>query len=152
MALQVSALIALLIGSTVYLLDRDWATTLFLAPLSEWQPPPTVSFGWLGYRLPSLLHSYAFALLLILVLRPARHARLLGALSWLAIATSLECLQANNLRSLFADGIGAVAGVPFVNSFLSYIVNGHFDAADLLATALGVLLAYLASSVPEKPA
>jgi hypothetical protein len=150
-ALPATAFLALFIGTSVYLLERDWASTLFLAPFSDWQPAVRISFGRLGDSLPSFLHAYAFALLLILVLGPARHARLLGALSWLAVATGLECLQADITHSLFANGTGAVAALPFVNSFQTYIVNGHFDAADLLASGLGVLLAYVASSVPEKP-
>lgn len=148
-ALPASAFLALIIASSVYLLDRDWASTLFLAPLSDWQPAASISFGRLGGSLPSFLHAYAFSLLLILVLRPARHARLLGAFCWLAVATGLECLQADVIQSLFNDTTGA--GMPLVGSFQAYIVNGRFDAADLLASGLGVLLAFLASSVPEKP-
>jgi len=33
-ALAASALFALVLGTCVYLVDRDWATTLFLAPLA----------------------------------------------------------------------------------------------------------------------
>lgn len=150
-ALPVSALLALLVGSAVYLLNRDWATTLFLAPLSDWQPAVSISFGPLGDSLPSFTHAYAFAMLLILVLGRSRRARLRGAVSWLIVATGFECLQADATQSLFEAGFGDIAGMPIFNSFHAYIVNGHFDAADLLASGLGALLAYLASSVPEKP-
>lgn len=149
-ALLLSACFALIVGSAVYLLHRDWATTLFLAPLSDWQPAVSMSFGPLGDSLPSLTHAYAFALLLILMLGRSRRARLFGALSWLIVAWGLECLQADVTQSLVQDWLGVIADMPVINSFQIYIVNGHFDAADLLASALGALLAYLASSVPEK--
>lgn len=144
-----SSLVALLVGSAVYLLDRAWASTTFLAPLEAWQPEPRVSFGPIGYSLPSLLHAYAFALLIILALWPARHARQAGAMSWLLVASGLECLQTGAMQRLIVDGPGAIAALPFADSFHDYIVNGRFDGIDLLATWAGVLVAYLVSSVLE---
>ena len=149
MLLPASCLFALLAGSAVYVLDRPWASAMFLAPLAAWQPESSVSFGWAGNSLPSLFHAYAFSLLIILALRPARHARLAGAVSWLLVATGLECLQAGAVQRLIEDGPGAIAAVPFADSFHLYIVNGRFDGIDLLATWLGVAIAYLASSVLE---
>jgi hypothetical protein len=149
-ALPASGFFALLAGTAVYLLDRDWTTALFLAPFSAWQPDLNLSLGFTGNSLPSLCHAYAFALLIILALWPARHARLAGAVSWLLIAAALECLQAEAMHEWVADGIGVLAGFPFADHFLAYTVNGHFDTADLVATVFGVLVAYIATSVLER--
>ena len=33
-----TAVVALAVGASVYLLDRDWVSTLFLGPFAAWQP------------------------------------------------------------------------------------------------------------------
>ncbi len=148
--LPASGLLALFTGAAVYLVDRDWTTALFLAPVSAWQPDLGVSLGSFGLSLPSLCHAYAFTLLIILALRPARHARLTGALAWLTVASALECLQADPIAERIASGVGLLAGNPVADGFLAYMLNGHFDLADLAATALGVLAAFVATSTLER--
>lgn len=148
-ALIASAIVVFLIGTAVYVLGRDWTTTLFLAPLSAWQPDLRVSFGFLGANLPSLCHAYTFTLLIILALWPARHARLAGAFTWVFVAAGLECLQAEALSDLVAIGSSRFAGNPLADGFLAYTMNGRFDVADLAATALGVLAAFVATSILE---
>ncbi len=145
--LPASGFLALFAGSAVYLFDRDWTTALFLAPVSAWQPDLEISFGFVGASLPSLCHAYAFALLIILVLPPSRPARLAGALSWLVVAAALECLQADVIARRVADGAGSFAGNPVADGFLAYTINGRFDIADLAATALGVLAAFVMTSI-----
>lgn len=148
--LPASGFLALIAGAAVYLLDRDWNTALFLAPVSAWQPDPVVSLGLAGLSLPSFCHAYAFALLIILALRPARHARLTGTLSWLIVASALECLQADVIARRVADGIGSYAGNPLADGFLAYTMNGRFDVADLMAAAAGVSAAFVATSILER--
>ena len=145
-----SAVLVFLTGITVYLLGRDWATTLFLAPVSAWQPELQVSFGVLGTNLPSLCHAYTFTLLIILALWPARHSRLTGALSWLFVAAALECLQAEAISDPVAAVIGSFADNRVADGMLAYMMNGHFDIADLVATALGVFAAFVATSILER--
>jgi len=144
--LAASAFCALLAGTSIYLLDRDWASVLFLAPFAEWQPGETGIYGILGYTLPSFFHAYAFALLLILVMMPARHAPLFGALAWLAIASCMEFLQAAPVRALFLESAAIPAEVPVLGSIQGYVVHGHFDGGDLLATGAGCLVAFLAAA------
>ena len=146
-ALSATVFLALLAGTTIYLLDRDWASTLFLAPVFSWQPNLNLSLGFIGASLPSLCHAYAFTLLIILVLWPSRHARLAGALSWLFVACVLECLQAEAINNLVAGGTVWFADMPLAGYFLAYMLNGHFDIADLVATGLGVCGAFVASSI-----
>jgi hypothetical protein len=148
-ALLSSTLLALLIGTFVYLLDRDWASTQFLAPLADLQGESSVLFGALGQILPSFCHAYAFALLLIMALGRSSHARHLGAAAWFAVAAGLELLQLERLHTLLPEPTTLLAGSALANSIHTYIANGHFDPGDLFATGLGCLAAYLVSSVLE---
>jgi hypothetical protein len=148
-ALLSSTLLALLVGTLVYLLDRDWASTRFLAPLADWQGEQSAIFGALGQVLPSFCHAYAFALLLILALGRSRYARQLGAVAWFAIAAGLEFLQAERLHILLPEPTALPAGWTLANSIYTYFANGHFDPADLLAAGLGCLVAFLVSSILE---
>jgi hypothetical protein len=148
--LPASVIFAFFAGTSVYLLDRDWASTLFLAPVSAWQPDLDISFGFLSSSLPSLCHAYAFALLIILALPPSRYARAVGALAWLIVASALECLQADVIAERVASGAGSFAGNPVADGFIAYTMNGHFDVADLAATALGVSAAFVATSIKER--
>lgn len=138
--LLLSAVAALAAGTAVYLLDRDWSSVLFLAPFAGWQDGTAGLFGRIGLSLPSLAHAYAFAVLIILALRPWRHARQAGALAWLAVACGLEFTQASGAP---ADGL------PLAGWLSQFVINGRFDVADIVATAAGVLAAYLATSVLE---
>ena len=122
----------------------------FMAPLAGWQPGSIGLFGWLGDSLPSLTHAYAFALLVIVALGPWRWARLAGALSWLLVACSLECLQSPAFRAIFAPVHSASANLAAGGPFFDFMMNGRFDAVDIAATVAGVLAAYAVSSVLEK--
>ncbi|MEE4163541.1 MAG: hypothetical protein V2I25_13630 [Woeseiaceae bacterium] len=144
------AVAALAAGTAVYVLDRDWASVLFLAPLGAWQPGRIGLFGGLAYTLPAFLHAYAFALLLILALMPSRAGRWLGALAWLLLASGLEVLQSGVVKTFVAEHFNALAGTPFAGAFYGYITFGRFDAADLVATVLGVFTAWLTSFALEK--
>lgn len=144
-----SAVAALAAGTAVYVLDRDWASVLFLAPLGAWQPGRVGLFGGLAYTLPAFLHAYAFALLLILALIPSPAARWLGSLAWLLLASGLEALQSGVVKAFVAAHYGAIAGMPFAGAFYGYTTFGRFDVADLGATALGVFTAWLTSFVLE---
>lgn len=148
-ALLSSILLALLVGTLVYIFDRDWASTRFLAPLADWQGDQSALFGALGQVLPSFCHAYAFALLLILMLGRSRYARQLGAAAWFAIAAGLELLQAERLQILLPEPTALPADSTLVNSIYTYLADGHFDPGDLLAAGLGCLVAFFVSSILE---
>jgi hypothetical protein len=149
-ALPGSTILALLLGIGIYLLDRDWASTLFLTPVAGYQPGTARLFGSLGQVLPSFLHAYAFSLLLILALGRARYARKIGALAWFAFAAGLEILQAEYFHHLFSRPALQPAASTMISSIQTYAVNGHFDWKDLAASGLGCLAAFVISSVLEK--
>ena len=148
-ALAGSALVALLIGVSIYVLDRDWASTLFLAPFSAWQLEGTGTFGPLGYLLPSFLHAYAFALLIGVALRPMRNAATAGALGWFAIAATFEFMQAESFHGLALDTNGYTPGWLLIDSVQAYVVHGCFDAGDLWATASGCFTACVIATLSE---
>jgi len=140
-----TALLALLAGACVYLVDRDWASTMFLGPFAAWQPARHEFFGAIGETLPSLLHAYAFTVLLAVTLWPWPKARSSAVLGWFAIAAGLEILQAPGV-ALAVFGPPASSGSPLVHSLALYAWCGEFDPADLLATALGCASAWVATS------
>jgi len=146
-----SALLALVAGSVVYVTDRDWASTTFLAPFAGLQPAASGFFGPLGFVLPSFLHAYAFALLLILALGPTRRAAVLGAGAWFVCAATLEILQAGPMQELLVPGELTNASFSPSSAFQTYIVNGRFDPGDVLASLLGCVTALAISLVREAP-
>jgi len=147
--LGASVPIALVLATAVYIFDREWSSVRFLAPLAAWQPGMGGWFGPLGNTLPSFLHAYAFALLVILALRPYRHAATVGALGWLTVAGTLELLQIDSFRE-YCDGVaGSLTGLYWFNGAGSCLVSGIFDAGDLWATVLGCLTAWAASRFLE---
>ncbi|HEX6259900.1 MAG TPA: hypothetical protein VFZ51_04535 [Woeseiaceae bacterium] len=147
--LIVTAAFALLLGTSVYLLDRDWGSVLFLTAFADQQPGELSLFGSLGHTLPSFLHAYAFALLIIVVLWRLPGTRAWSAVGWMAVAGALECLQADRFGALFSEHESFLAELPLANVLNAYIVNGHFDDGDLVATALGCLTAYVVARIAE---
>ena len=144
-----SAVLALLVGTSVYLLDRDWATVQFLVPFAGLQGEQVNLFGFVGNVLPAFCHAYAFSLLLILVLGRTRCARIVGPLVWFAVAAGLEVLQAEPIAGLLLSSVVPQPDSPVLGSLISYSVNGRFDPGDLLAAGLGCVIALLAVSVAE---
>lgn len=141
----------MLLGVSVYLLDRDWATVLFLAPFGSLQPELEMGFGRLGFQLPSFFHAYGFALLIILMLRGLRHAWLFGAAGWFAVAASLEALQAEAVGNFLIATQHLVGNAPFAHALEAYAVNGSFDTRDILAAAIGCLAAGVVAHMMEVP-
>lgn len=143
------AALALLLGLSVYLFDRDWSSAMFLAPAAAWQGGRSGIYGALGGQLPSFLHACGFALLTIIALRPMPRARAAGAAGWCALALALECLQAGGVRTLVSDSGILAADWPAARQFHAYIAFGHFDFGDLWATVLGCLTAYAVATIVE---
>lgn len=149
LAVPGSALLALLIGTCVYLVDRDWATVQFLAPFAALQGEQANLFGALGQVLPAACHAYAFTLLLILALGCSRRARVLGTFGWFLLAAALEVLQAERVSAALSWLAALLPESQGFSSIINYAVNGRFDPGDLLAAALGCAAAFLVVSVPE---
>ena len=131
------ALLALLLGTSVYLFDRPWSSTIFLSGLVEFEPARYPIFGAWGGSLPSLLHAVAFSLLLIVALRPTARGCLGVCCSWFTIAAGLELLQANPIAAYLATRLDLLPDTRLLAGLRAYMLQGHFDLIDLIATALG---------------
>ncbi len=149
--LAVSAVTSLLLGVCVYLFGRDWSSVLFLAPYAAWQPGTAGHPAVPGGQLPTLLHSYGIALLIILMLRPHPRAPVYGAFGWFLIAALLEWLQSAPAESLILSTHRLMTADPVPRVVEAYVVQGRFDVGDLLAAALGCLAACAAAMTVEVP-
>ena len=149
LAVPGSALLALLIGTSVYLVDRDWATVQFLASFAALRGEQANFFGALGQVLPAVCHAYAFTLFLILALGQTRCARFLGASGWFLLAAGLEVLQAERVSAALSGLAALLPESRGFSSIINYAVNGRFDPGDVLAAALGCAAAFLVASVLE---
>ena len=141
-----TAVAALLLGSAVYLLDRDWADTMLLAPFIAYQWPTSAVFGAFGGFLPALLHAYAIPVLIIVVLRPWPWTRPWVCLLWFTLASTLEWLQSDTAGALFFAADRLPGDMPLLTYLERYAVQGQFDYIDLLATGIGCLTALVVTT------
>jgi hypothetical protein len=139
--LVISAVAVLLLGSAVYLLDRDWADSMLLHSFIAYQWPKSTVFGALDGVLPALLHAYAIPVLIIVALRPWPWTRPWVCLLWFTVASILELMQSDTVKAIFFADDGLPANVPLLGYLERYAVQGHFDNVDLLATGFGCLTA-----------
>ena len=139
--LNISAVAALLLGSAVYLLDRDWAGTMLLTPFIAYQWTTFAAFGDFGGLLPSLLHAYAIPVLIIAALRPWPWTRPWVCLLWFTIALILEWLQSDVGSAWFAANARLLHDIPFITYLDRYLFHGRFNCHNLIATGIGCLAA-----------
>jgi len=136
-----TAVAALLLGTAVYFLDRDWADTMLLAPFISYQMPRSAVFGAIGGFLPALMHAYAIPVLIIVTLRPWSWTRPWVCLLWFTLASTLEWLQSDTVYTLFFAADRLPGDMPLLRYLKNYAVQGQFDYIDLLATGVGCLTA-----------
>jgi len=144
--------IALLIGSTVYMIDRPSDQTYFIA-----QSPLTISlynnipnlFGIIGYSLPAFLHVFSFILITAGLIFWNKRAYLIICVFWFSVDSAFE------LGQKFNDVTSHIiphwfAGIPFLENTKSYFLHGTFDVVDLAAVAFGTMVAYFVVSITGK--
>jgi hypothetical protein len=141
LTLILTAVAALLLGTTVYLLDRDWSSVLFLEPFIDYQWSGSTVFGVFGGNLPSLLHAYAICTLLMVALWPWPNTRPWVCLLWFSLASFLEWLQSDAANLWFVAHERLVGEIPLMASLKNYVLQGQFDFVDLIATGIGCLVA-----------
>jgi hypothetical protein len=137
----ITAVAALLLGTVVYLLDRDWADSLFLESFTDYQWSRSAMFGACGGFLPALLHAYAIPVLIIVALTPWPWTRPWVCLLWFTLASTLEWLQSDIAVALFLGLDRQPGKVPLLGYLERYALQGQFDYVDLLATGVGCLTA-----------
>ena len=144
--LTATAVSALLVGAAVYLLDRDWASTMLLEPFARYQWLKFAIFGSFGEFLPSYLHAYAITVLLIVALWPWPRIKPWACLLWFILASLLEWLQSDGAYPLILSVDRLKGDIPFLEYLVRYAVLGQFDNADLLATGFGCLTALVVTT------
>jgi hypothetical protein len=138
-----TAVLALLLGTAVYILDRDWSSSLFLAPYNNYQQRKYTVFGVLGGNLPSLMHAYAICVFLLAALWPWPRMRPWVCLMWFLIAAFLECIQHRAVCMWLFDHERLVDKIPLVETLKGYAMQGQFDIVDLIASGIGCLAALI---------
>ena len=138
-----AAAIALAIGLTIYLVDRQadvyflpdtLAATISLPPL----------FGTLSLHLPSALHVYAFILLTVVCLPRGRRYLFAACSSWLVLEWLFEFGQHPQLQHYFTAWIPSwFERLPVLESSRAFFINGRFDALDLVAAVVGAAAAWM---------
>jgi len=116
-------LLALGAGSSIYLFARSAAL-----------PSPALSL-WMG-SLPTLLHTAAFALLSLAVVAPWPRLAPAVCAAWILVESAFEALQLPAVAELTR----ASAIAPDSTLLRAYL-HGTFDPLDIVAAALGALLA-----------
>jgi len=131
---------ALGLGMLVYLADRPASHALLMPQLGL--PAGHRWFGMAGLWLPSFVHPLAFSLCSGSLLVP-RPRWVFGACGfWFAVNAAFELGQHPQVRGPLAaalqQGFGQSAAV---RALQNYFLRGTFDMGDLVAAALGALLA-----------
>jgi hypothetical protein len=141
-----TALLALLLASAVYFVDRDWSNSLFLAPISGYQRARFAVFGTFGGFMPAFLHAYAVSMLLMIVLWPWRWTRTWACTLWFGLAFFLEYLQSDSGNTWLVSAQIGMGGSKFMESLSSYAMHGQFDVLDLITTGFGCVAALLVAT------
>lgn len=145
------AIVALLIGVFVYLLDRR-AENVYFIPLWLANTVTGNSFlGALSNYLPTFVHVYAFILLTMAIVVPLEQYRrylIPVCVIWFLIDALFEVAQ----MAAFAEVIAAhtpgwFEGVPFLENTANYFLSSTFDILDLVSIGLGTLAAYYSVAI-----
>jgi hypothetical protein len=140
----VLALLCLLVGILVYVLDRNPQSTYFLPEAFSYSNGEGSVFGPLGNQLPDFLHLYAFILLSCALLQPRRPAILGITLVWLLIEVGFELGQHPAASTHIANAIPSwFSHIPLLENTAAYFTHGHFDPLDLVAMLLAAIAGYL---------
>jgi len=144
-------MVALVIGSLVYLVDRP-AETSYLIPQSlSLFESSTSLFGAIGNYLPTFSHVFAF-ILITAALSPARHSvYLLICGTWLTIDCLFELAQHSAINEFIISGLPAfITELPLMGYAINYFQNGRYNTLDMLSIIAGVIAAYFVLRMSEK--
>ena len=141
--LALIALGALALGTLVYMLDRPAATVYLLPQALSLARGHHLWFGVLGGHLPEFLHVYAFILLTVAVSPWPGPAWPICAF-WSTVDSLFEIGQHPAIAPHIAAALPAwFQHVPILDNTANYFLRGTFDPGDLVAIAVGTLMAYL---------
>ena len=142
----------LIVGSLVYLIDRPPDQTYFVywskINISLFNTIPNL-FGVIGRSLPDFLHVFSFILITAGLFSCRRIGYLIICLSWFIVDAAFELFQKFNALPLriIPDWF---EGIPFLENTNNYFQKGTFDMVDLIAIALGTIVAYFVILITSK--
>jgi len=144
-------LVALFIGSLVYLIDRPSDKTYLvynIANISFYNTLPNL-FGLIGNSLPAFIHVFSFILITAGLIFCNKRWYLIICLSWFLVDSAFELGQKFNTwsSSIIPNWF---AGIPFLENTENYFLQGTFDLIDLAAIAFGTVIAYFVISATSK--
>lgn len=132
------------VGTLVYLIDRPPEATYFIQfssiKISLYGILPNV-FGVIGNSLPDFLHVFSFILLTAGLLSLQKRGSLIICLGWFSIDSAFEVFQKFNALPLKMIPEW-FKGIPFLENTKTYFTQGTFDVLDLIAIAIGTVVAY----------
>jgi hypothetical protein len=146
-------LVALTIGTLVYVLDRPSTAVYFVPDSSLLAQNTPLLFGLLGNYLPAFMHAMAFVLFSI-VFAGKRHLWLMAA-AWFVAELLFELSQLDVVATWIATSVPTwFAGAPILENIPSHFLTGRFDSMDVLFLLLGCASAsaigYLMLPQPNK--
>ena len=137
-----AALAALLVGSAVYVFDREAGSAAFLPAAWSLRAHTGSVFGGLAGSLPAFAHAFAFTVLTTLTVGPSARSIRRVAIFWAALLSAFELGQIDAVAAQLVPIIQALVPSTLGSGRLSaYFARGVFDPLDLAATCLGCLAA-----------
>lgn len=134
----------LLMGGVVYLVFRSGSPVYFLAGIIPEAVNYTVSTGYIFNSIPSFFHTFAFILLIAIVLNPTRAGLPLICFGWMAIELFFEIGQHPFIAQYLTEWVPAwFANFPYLEVTNTYFLTGTFDPVDVLFILFGTVAALL---------
>ena len=142
--LSAIALIALLVGGGVYLIDRPCGSAYLIPCFGSIFIQEANLFGSIGGFLPDFIHIYVFILLTVVCLNPSKNQLIIVCIAWLFTELTFEVLQIDSISLWLITIIGErFIGIPVLEHLTTYLSYGVFDALDVFAITIGAFFAYL---------
>ncbi|MEA3358046.1 MAG: hypothetical protein U9R17_01340 [Thermodesulfobacteriota bacterium] len=144
--------VGLIIGSLVYITDRSPEEIYFInrlkIPTDIFQKVPNL-FGLTGNSLPDLLHVFSFILITAGLLSNKKKWYIIICLGWFFLDIAFELGQKFKSWpvSMIPDWF---QGVPFLENSKNYFQGGAFDIYDIVAIAVGTVMAYFVLLITKK--
>lgn len=135
-------LLLLLLGSLVYLLDRNPDSVYFIPSwLSQWSPYQSF-YGKFGNFIPTFVHPFALILLTAAFVELKKHNIIGICLTWLLIDSLFELAQMTVVAQWLIGIVPSFTNVPILENTRNYFLYGTFDVLDLVSIVLGTMAAY----------
>jgi hypothetical protein len=145
--LACAALLLLLLGTAVYVLDRPAASAALLPAAWERSVAGVSWFGSVGEWLPSFVHAFSFSIFTALVLPPSPRRAAWACGSWALVDSLAELGQHHSVAAALAAALLGPDPTrptnPVLATLARYFSQGSFDICDLAAGLTGAGLAYL---------